>query len=398
MNYLLTNYFEQSDFREGHIAKQGQSLQEYIDKNHISSTDLSLLEKWEYRQPIILLELYAGNDCIYSSLYDDPKARISLSDIAAEDDSNSVSIELTDINATAILYSDFTYQYYLLGTALSVILSLVLFVLLFLRSNNKLIRYICRLNEEVQILEGGNLEYRVSVEGNDEITDLARSMNRMRQAFRQQMETEQTLHQTNRQLITEMSHDLRTPLTGILLYLEILKSHRYTTEAEQKDYLDKIDAKARHMKVISDHLFAYSLEETVEKQLELQSMEKAFTGVIQCFSEDLKARGFSTAPEPAWIPCRVRVNSEFIQRIFENITSNIIRYATPSTEVRIDLIETEAYCGFSVMNACTPSNIHPDSRGIGIESIHRMMRQMNGLCTVEQTETAFEISLFFPRL
>ncbi len=45
------------------------------------------------------------------------------------------------------------------------------------------IRYICRLNEEVQILEGGNLEYQVSVEGNDEITDLAKSMNRMKESF-----------------------------------------------------------------------------------------------------------------------------------------------------------------------------------------------------------------------
>ena len=117
----------------------------------------------------------------------------------------------------------------------------------------------------MQILEGGNLEYEVSVEGNDELTDLANSMNRMRLSFQQQMENEQQLYLANRKLITEMSHDLRTPLTGIMLYLEILRSHRYTTEEELQDYLEKIAAKAHHMKVISDHLFEYSLEHTAEK-------------------------------------------------------------------------------------------------------------------------------------
>lgn len=396
-DYYLTNYFERSTFMESHIQKQGERLQEYISENAISSNDLQQLKKWEYRQPLILLELYSDGKCLYSSFYDVPEQEFRSNETVGDED-HIIPVQLTDIEVLAVLYSDFTYQYYVLGTALSAVLALILFVLLFLRSNRKLIRYICRLNEEVQILEGGNLDYQVSVEGNDEITDLAKSMNRMKESFQQQMETEQSLHQANRQLVTQMSHDLRTPLTGMMLYLEILRSHRYTTEDELQDYLEKIDAKAHHMKQLSDHLFEYSLSKTPEARTEPQQMRDVFANGMNHFIEDLSAHGFSVVSELTWASCYVDVNGEYLRRIFENITSNAVKYAEPAAEILISTIDTARYCGFSVMNTCAASGRQTESNGIGIESIRTMMRQMNGSCTVEQTETAFEITLLFPKL
>ena len=395
-DYYLTNYFERSLFLESHIKKQGESLQEYISKNGISSKDLQQLKKWEYRQPLILLELYSDGKCLYSSFYDVPDREFRF-DQTVENEEHLIPVQLSDTEAIAALYSDFTYQYYVIGTALSAVLALVLFILLFLRINRKLIHYICRLNEEVQILEGGNLEYQVSVEGNDEITDLAKSMNRMKESFQQQMETEQTLHQANRRLVTEMSHDLRTPLTGMMLYLEILRSHRYTTEAELQDYLEKIDAKAQHIKQLSDHLFEYSLTDTVKEKEETQQMRAAFANAIDSFRDELSEHGFTVITELIWVPCCVDVNNEHIRRILENIASNAVKYAEPAAEIIIRTIYTADFCGFSVMNTCRDSESQTESNGIGIESIRTMMRQMRGRCTVEQTETAYEITLLFPK-
>ncbi len=393
---FLNTYFGKADYEQTHIRKQGKSLQNFIHENNISSNDLGLLKKWEYRQPVILLELYRTNECIYSSFYDVQESKF-LYNAERNDLNNMISLQLADGPTVAFLYSDFTYQYYLLGTVLSFIVSLVLFVVLFLRGNKKLIHYICRLNEEVQILEGGNLEYQVSVEGNDEITDLAKSMNRMRLTFLNQMVTEQKLYQANKQLVTEMSHDLRTPLTGIMLYLEILRSHRYSTESELQDYLSKIDAKAHHMKLISDHLLEYSLDNILTKQNEPIGMEQAFQDAIESFMSDLKTRCFIVVSDLEWSACFVQVKTEFVQRIFENIISNISKYAEPSAEIRIATVESDHYCGFSVLNGCAVSPQRVESNGIGIESIQTMMHQMNGICTLEQTDTVFEITLLFPK-
>ncbi|AEV30635.1 signal transduction histidine kinase [Sphaerochaeta pleomorpha str. Grapes] len=396
MDTFLNNYSEKAGFEQTHIRMQGKSLQNFINENSISDRNLGLLKKWEYRQPVILLELYRANECIYSSFYDVQQSELLYG--AGKDDSNNmVSLQLTDGPAVAFLYSDFTYQYHLLGTALSFIVSLVLFVFLFLRGNRKLIHYICRLNEEVQILEGGNLEYHVSVEGNNEITDLAKSMNRMRISFLHQMETERQLYQANKQLVTEMSHDLRTPLTGIMLYLEILRSHRYSTDSELQDYLRKIDAKAHHMKLISNHLFEYSLDNSHTKQTEPIGMEQAFQDAIDSFVSDLEARCFFVVSNLEWGSYFVQVKTEYIQRVFENIISNISKYAEPSSEIRIVTVDSDNYCGFSVLNGCMVSQQQVESNGIGIESIQTIMQQMNGLCTVEQTDMVFEITLLFPK-
>lgn len=393
---FLTGYFERSSFMEAHIRKQGNSLQEYISEKGISSGDLQQLKNWEYRQPLILLELYSDGKCLYSSFYDVPD-QVFRSFETAGDEDHIVSVKLADMEAAAVLYSDFTYQYYVLGTAVSAVLALVLFILLFLRSSRKLIRYICRLNEEVQILEGGNLEYQVSVEGNDEITDLAKSMNRMKESFLQQMETEQKMHQAGRRLVTQMSHDLRTPLTGIMLYLEILRSHQYTSEEELQEYLEKIDAKTHYMKQLSDHLFKYSLTEMPEAKAEPKLMRDAFSKVTDRFREDLTAQGFRVVSELTWAPCYIDVNDEYLRRIFENIASNVLKYAEPSADVLISTLDSSNSCGFSVMNTCAVSDSRVESNWIGIESIRTMMGQMNGSCTVEQTDTAYEITLLFPK-
>lgn len=391
---FMTSFFDHSRFEETHIRRQGESLQRYLDENGLSSQNLNLLEAWERRQPVILLELYADGKCLYTS-FDEVYDRGMLSDFQTSSLNHAVDVHLTDTDATAVLYSDFTYQYYLLGTLLSVLVSLAVFVLLFLRSNRKLIGYICRLNSEVQILEGGNLEYVVSVEGNDELTDLARSMNQMRLAFLHQIETEQQIHQASRQLVTQMSHDLRTPLTGIMLYLEILRTHRYTSEVQLQEYLEKIDAKARSMKLISDHLFEYSLNATPVSHTEPVSMKQALFGTIQSFADELRSRGFSVDAQLTWFPCFLEIRQEYLHRIFENLLSNIEKYADSSKDIVITTIDDQEFCGVCVENRRKSAQAAVESNGIGMESVKTMMEQMNGTCTVHQTEAHFQLSLRF---
>ena len=393
---FLTDYFFQSEYNETRIQKQGESLQAYISKNKISSKELGKIKKWERRQPLIFLEMFFDGKCIYNSIYDIPEVELE-GDFESWYKDYVFPIQLEDKQVQAILYSDFTYQYYVFGTSASAVVAVIVFVALFLISTRRLINYICRLNEEVQILEGGNLEYQVSVEGNDEVTDLAKSMDRMRQSFQQQLEKEQTLHLANKRLVTEMSHDLRTPLTGMMLYLEILRSHRYTTDQELQGYLEKIELKAQHMKQLTDHLFAYSLKEVSETKQKLQSLQEAFSGVLNRFEEDLSIQGFTVVSERVWLPYFVDVNNEYIQRIFENMVSNIVKYAEPTADIIISELNRDQFCGFSVINTIANPDCHTESNGIGIESIRTMMKQMKGQCLVEQTEAAFEITLLFPK-
>lgn len=108
-------------------------------------------------------------------------------------------------------------------------------------------------------MEGGDLDHPITIQGDDELALLATSLDGLRLTLRQQQAEEAQAAAKVKSLITEMSHDLRTPLTTLLLYTEILRHHKYETEAQQDEYLAKIDGKARQIKQLSDNLFEYAL-------------------------------------------------------------------------------------------------------------------------------------------
>ena len=72
------------------------------------------------------------------------------------------------------------------------------------------------------VLKGGDLNYQITIRGNDELAALAGEMDSMRRAIRSRQEEEELAHLANRGIVTAMSHDLRTPLTALMGYLDIL--------------------------------------------------------------------------------------------------------------------------------------------------------------------------------
>ena len=148
-------------------------------------------------------------------------------------------------------------------------------------------------------MEGGDLDHPITVRGSDELTTLASSLDSMRLTLRQQHEDEAAAAAKVKSLITEMSHDLRTPLTTLLLYTEILRHHKYETEAQQDEYLAKIDGKARQIKQLSDNLFEYALvtRDTVVQLDAPARFSQIFEEPLAEMVEMLQQRGFACALE-----------------------------------------------------------------------------------------------------
>ena len=144
----------------------------------------------------------------------------------------------------------------MIGTLL---IAFVLFFVIVMLGIRQAIRYIRALCGEIQILEGGNLEYPITVRGRDELAELAGSLEAMRKSIRTQADREKQLTQANQRMVTEMSHDLRTPLTSIFIFTEILRHKCRDCAPQLEEYVEKIDQKAQRLKQLSDHLFEYAL-------------------------------------------------------------------------------------------------------------------------------------------
>ena len=396
--YLLENYLENSQYVENQNLRYLSRMQAYATENNLSSDDIQSLNKWIQNQKIVYVRIYEDDFLIYDSDY--PNEDLSIAEAAAGKYSweRYYVLELSDKNLDVMISGNFSYQLYNWKLVGSICISFVIFLTLVLMGIRKKMHYISRLCEEISILEGGSLDYEITVKGSDELAMLAEEIDNMRLVFKELMKKENELMKENQKIVTEMSHDIRTPVTAILLYSEILKKSEYKTEEKWLECVNKIDKKAHRLKQLTDNLFEYSLVSGDGDCVldEPDTLESVFYDLFSETCAYLEQRGFSVDFSAEWKPCKVRISMDYVMRIMDNITSNIIKYADVNFPITIKNIEENDKIGFVIENKICTTNEKVESYGIGIQSIKNMMIKMKGECITKTTGSDFQITLLFP--
>ena len=409
----LRFWFSRTEVQQHATQKQVQELQSYVTEHHLASTDVKELTDWSHKRRYTLLELYRGQTMIYSSFAPKDGMISFLPQNGTSDHNPGVLVDKTDFydwlpcytltfadgEVSAMLYYNGFNTYY--GTGCEILLSLCIlwwFPGFFLLNSRKIVRYVVQLSEEIQAMEGGDLDHPITIRGEDELTTLARCLDSMRVTLRQQQEEEAKASAKVKNLITEMSHDLRTPLTTLLLYTEIVRSRKYENDAQKDDYLNKIDTKARQLKQLSDNLFEYALvtRDTVVTLDPPAYFSRIFEEPLAEMVDTLQQRGFACALDLGSEDLMLTVKMQYIRRVFDNITSNAIKYADPGREISITFRKEEKWVGLRFANHVLPGQHREESTQVGLTSIETMMEKMNAVCRVEQGTEQFAITLLFP--
>lgn len=396
-DYLIREFFMNTDYQEREDSKRIERLQAYITEQGIAATDSARLTEWIHGQSVVAVRIYKDGYLIYDSNYPEEDFGEEAPD-GHHPWEELHTIVFSDGKADVLLYGFYDYQFFSLTLIGELILSFLLLLGIVMLGIRKTIRYILTLSQEISVLEGGDLDHPVTVSGNDELSRLAEGLDAMRLSFRAQTETEKQLTSANQRMITEMSHDLRTPLTSIMLYTEILLKGKYRDEAQMMEYIGRIDQKARRLKQLSDHLFEYSLI-AGEAQIHLEEPARFQTVFYDMLSEAaayLEQQNFRIVMEFVWKERYIRVNADHISRIFDNLTSNIVKYADLSDPVRIRSVYTEQSAGIAIRNKKAVRTETTESTLIGLHNIKSMMAKMGGQAIVEQTDSEFELLLEFP--
>lgn len=114
------------------------------------------------------------------------------------------------------------------------------------------------ITESVHHIANGNLGLTIRTESRDELTQLAQHINYMSEELENKFEHERQLERVKSELISSVSHDLRTPLTSIIGYLDLLKKEQYNSKAQFQEYLETIYSKSQRLKYLIDELFEYT--------------------------------------------------------------------------------------------------------------------------------------------
>lgn len=393
-------YYNHSNYSAKREKNYVAELQNYVSSNELKSSDTDELSQWVTEKAVIIsLWLYKDNALIFDSDYPD-NATYS-SEPAYLDENNGsrfYTIEFADGEVEAGISGVFDYQLYNYASFGEMLLAFSIFVLMVLIGIRKKMEYIRKLSKEIQILEGGNLEYKITVTGKDELAALAGGLNCMRESFRRQTIQEAEIVRENQKIVTQMSHDIRTPLTSIMLYTELLKKGTYKNEEQFREYIEKIERKTRRMKQLADNLFEYSLVSS-DQEIELEEAENEKMLFYDLFSETtsyLEQQGYQVDFLVNWNEVRLKINTDYISRILDNVTSNIQKYADKSCPVTIGSVKNGNMEGFYFENRTAVLTDETESTGVGIQSIKNMMAKMGGRCITGMENGVFRLTLYFP--
>ena len=403
---VLENYLLSSDFLDTVIEERVNDLQDYVTENQVSATDSQALSQWMRGKPLTLMEIYRSNVLVYSS-YASYSLAVEGDDFtwtATEGEETPTydwisyySVEFSDGWGDVVLYSNDLYRYSTYATIAEVILCAVLFLAGFLIAFQRTVSYMRQISLEIQAMEGGDLNQPVTVRGDNDLTALAESLDAMRLAFRAQRERESSTYAANQALISQMSHDLRTPLTTLLIYTEILRYGKYQGEDQLRGYLDKIDEKAQQIKQLAENLLEYSLA-SQKRAVEMEPPAPAaeiFRPLLQESATFLEQYGYAFHWDLDFGEGRVAVHTPYLRRILDNLSSNILKYASLQEPISIQAREQKGVLALSFCNGLKDRD-EPAGTCVGLSSVEAMMEKMGGSSHAEQTGAAFQITLLFP--
>ena len=288
-----------------------------------------------------------------------------------------------------ILSEEQIYHFDNLIFSVSLLLSVGFFVFLFLVLFGERFAYIRTIMKGVDALQRGELEQRVPIMGNNELTSLAEEINYLSETEQKIKEREKALNEEKEELIRTLSHDIRTPLTSIMAYTELLSAKETCTPEEQREYLSLVQKKTAQIKNLTDIL----LEGGKRKAEHFEDARLLFAQLICEFEEVLEGE-FEL--KTSFSDCPVFSGSFDVQdmrRIFDNLISNAQKYADPTRPVELAVKKSDGGLVIWQKNATRKLDHPAEGFRMGINSIRRIANSYGGSVNVEQNDTTFEITV-----
>lgn len=258
----------------------------------------------------------------------------SLDDIDFNDRNNKIIVKIVLVNFVILLVLCSLWFFGILGL---IIYSVLLFVVLRKYFNDLKDKYAILLKATNEIAEG-NLDVEIEEELGV-FSPFKTEMEKIQSGFKKAVNEEVKSQKMKTELITNVSHDLKTPLTAIITYVNLLKDEK--DEEKRQSYVKVLGQKSLRLKSLIEDLFEISKATSENITLDLVNVDivNLFKQVKLELDDKIDAAGLEfrcTYPEDKLV---LSLDSQKTYRIFENLLVNIVKYAMPHTRVYIELAQ-----------------------------------------------------------
>lgn len=308
--------------------------------------------------------------------------------------------------------SDYTAgAIFLLGTSAILIAFTFIF---FLCSMNTITSEIARISDVIHLLSDGKLDNRITNISNNELGKLASDVNAMAESLQMSMKKEKQWNEERYNLITNMSHDLKTPMMSVMGYADRIKKKKYKNEQELEEYCDIIFHKTEELNVVVKQLFEFSKFSSSSYPLQKQEIP------VMQFAEQV-AMTFIPQLDAAQLELHLKLSPDMtvmadmnaLKSVFENLISNAIKYAADGKN--LDICEVQSGEKREIIFRNYGSKIDEDDidklfekfyrekkndgiegSGCGLFIVRQIMQLHGGEIYITSSEQCTEFHLTFP--
>ena len=434
-NKYINDYYVTDDGRGEREEEYIAGLQAFIDKNALSSEDTDRIAAFAKSHKYVYLLLYRDDELFFSSdmipdtdddtdtpNQPDDEENGEKDDVENSDGTDGIfgsgitvdyptreelkryaeengfyELELSDgiIFASVAEFSEYFY-YDVFNISALVIAALILALIIVLYFKTVISR-IKKLEHEVTAVAGENINRPILVSGNDEISRLSANVENMRRTILESTREEREAREANTELITAMSHDIRTPLTVLLGYLDIMKER--TRDEQMQSYISASEKTAMRLKNLSDDMFNYSLAFGNTKESISLKRYNALTLVDQMLSEHillLSENGYDVRLERKEEPigdATVTTDAPKLMRIVDNVFQNVYKYADKSSAVYVSIDISSRRVLFEIKNKVSTKRDEAESNGIGLKTCKRLATFIAEQFFAEESDGVFTARL-----
>lgn len=272
-----------------------------------------------------------------------------------------------------------------------------------------------RLVEDVEQITKGNLDSKVELTGRWGIyKELADGINHIGDGLKAAVETSLKDERMKTELITNVSHDLKTPLTSIINYINLLKT-KEMPDAEAEHYVEVLDSKAQRLRQLTEDLVEAA--KATSGNIELTMMPLAFDELMRQilgeYADKCAMRHLSLVAHYPEEPAMVMADGRRLFRIIENVLQNAYKYALEGTRIYVDLEKQGGRVSLTIKNiSAAQLNISPDElmerftrgdssrttegSGLGLSIAKDLTRLMDGSFGIILDGDLFKVTVVFP--
>jgi signal transduction histidine kinase len=261
----------------------------------------------------------------------------------------------------------------------------------------KKLDYVLKIERGLSALESGELDHEIPVEGADELARLAASVNLLARSIRDRIDSEQKALQANREIIGDLSHDIRTPLTVGMGYLTLLLERENLSEGERRDYLLLALKKAEQIKERTRALLEFATlasgQLTVRKTvLDIRVLTNQLREELSALAELRVQDGIPEGAIDGRIVCG---DAGLLERLFDNLLSNLQKHGDTSRPVHFRVRLEDGSVRIEIENAVS-GRPRAESSSLGLKICACILDLHGGRFETAQEGDAYRTRIFLP--